>query len=113
MAQSRHPLTTAARSPPDPVIRSSATERVTHSVRHQSFRTRSRPSTLAVFVGLIATALQAVSAIFQTAPLTILHAGEISAAFSAEQLQALAYLFLGIGGQTFNMYLVFFGFGVC
>ena len=64
-------------------------------------------------MGLIATALQAVSAIFQTAPLTILHAGEISAAFSAEQLQALAYLFLGIGGQTFNMYLVFFGFGVC
>ena len=64
---------------------------------------------LAAFAGLIAIALQAVSAIFQTAPLTILHGGEFSSAFTAEQLQALAYLSLRLQGQTFNMYLVFFG----
>lgn len=66
-------------------------------------------SLLAAFVGLIAIALQAVSAIFQMAPLTILHGGEFSSAFTAEQLQALAYLSLRLQGQTFNMYLVFFG----
>ena len=65
---------------------------------------------LATFVGLIAIALQAVSAIFQMAPLTILHGGEFSSAFTAEQLQALAYLSLRLQGQTFNIYMVFFGF---
>jgi hypothetical protein len=64
---------------------------------------------LAAFVGLIAIALQAVSAIFQLAPLTILHGAEFSSAFTAEQLQALAYLSLRLQGQTFNTYLVFFG----
>ena len=52
------------------------------------------PSLLAAFVGLIAIALQAVSAIFQNAPLTILHGGEFSSAFTAEQFQVLAYLSL-------------------
>src|SRR3990172_5976807 len=66
-------------------------------------------SLLAAFVGLIAIALQAVSAIFQIAPLKILHGGEFSPAFTAEQLQALAYLSLHLKDQTFNMYLVFFG----
>jgi general stress protein CsbA len=64
---------------------------------------------LTAFVGLIAIALQAVSAIFQTAPLTILHSGESSSAFTAAQLQALAYLSFRLQGQTYNMYLVFFG----
>jgi len=66
-------------------------------------------SRLTAFVGLIAIALQAVSAIFQIAPLTVLHGGEFSSAFTAEQLQALAYLSLRLQGQTFNTYLVFFG----
>jgi hypothetical protein len=66
-------------------------------------------SLLTAFVGLIATALQAVSTIFQIAPLTILHGGDFSSAFTAEQLQALAYLSLRLQGQTFNTYLVFFG----
>jgi hypothetical protein len=67
-------------------------------------------SLLAAFVGLIAIAVQAVSAIFQIAPLTILHGGEFSSAFTAEQLQALAYLSFRLKDQTFNTYLVFFGF---
>ena len=66
-------------------------------------------SLLAAFVGLIAIALQAVSAIFQIAPLTILHGGEFSSAFTAEQLQALAYLSFRLKDQTFNIYMVFFG----
>ena len=66
-------------------------------------------SLLAAFVGLIAIALQAVSAIFQIAPLTILHGDEFSSAFTMEQFQALAYLSLRLQGQTFNTYLVFFG----
>lgn len=64
---------------------------------------------LAAFVGLIAITLQAVSAIFQIAPLTILHGGQFSSAFTVEQLEALGYLSLRLQGQTFNMYMVFFG----
>jgi hypothetical protein len=51
-------------------------------------------SLLGAFIGLIGIALQAVSAIFQMAPLTILYGGEFSSAFTAEQLQALAHLSL-------------------
>src|SRR5690349_24034136 len=40
-------------------------------------------SLLAAFVGLIAIAVQAVSAIFQIAPLSILHGGEFSSALTA------------------------------
>jgi hypothetical protein len=64
---------------------------------------------LAAFVGLIAVALQAVSAIFQMAAQTILHGGEFSTAFTAAQLQALSYLSLRLQGQTFNTYMIFFG----
>ena len=67
---------------------------------------------LSAWVGLIAIALQAVSAIFQMAPLSILHGGEFSSAFTAEQLQALAYLSLRLQGQTLNMYLIFFGISI-
>ena len=67
---------------------------------------------LSAYVGLIGIALQAVSAIFQMAPLQILHGGEFSAAFTAEQLQSLAYLALRLQGQTVNMYLVFFGISI-
>ena len=66
-------------------------------------------SLLAAFVGLTAIALQAVSAMIQSAPLSILHGEAFSSAFTAEQLQALAYLSLRLAGQTFNTYLVFFG----
>lgn len=64
---------------------------------------------LMAFVGLIAITLQAASAVVQMAPLTILHGGEFSSAFTAEQLHALTYLSLRLQGQTFNTYLVVFG----
>jgi hypothetical protein len=64
---------------------------------------------LAAFFGMTCIALQAVSAIFQVAPLVILHSSEYSSAFTVEQLQALAYLALRLQGQTINMNLIFFG----
>ena len=67
---------------------------------------------LSAWVGLIGITLQAVSAIFQQAPLTILHGEAFSSAFTAEQLQGLAYLALRIQGQTVNMYLIFFGISI-
>ena len=66
-------------------------------------------SLLAAFVGLIAIALQAMSVVLQGAPLTILHSGEYSSAFPAQQLQALAYQSLSFRAETYNTYLVFFG----
>jgi hypothetical protein len=67
---------------------------------------------ISAWVGLTGIALQAVSAIFQQAPLKILHGAEFSSAFTAEQLQALAYLSLYLQGQTVNMYLIFFGISI-
>jgi hypothetical protein len=64
---------------------------------------------LAAFVGLIAIAIQTVSAIFQMAALTVLRGGDFSSAFTAAQLEALSYLALRLQGQTFNMYMVLFG----
>lgn len=66
---------------------------------------------ISAWVSLIGIALQAVSAIFQQAPLKILQ-GEFTSAFTAEQLEALAYLSLHIQGQTVNMYLIFFGISI-
>jgi hypothetical protein len=67
---------------------------------------------LSAWAGLTAIALQVVSAIFQRALLHILHGGEFSSAFTAEQLESLAYQALQIQGQTVNMYLIFFGISI-
>jgi hypothetical protein len=39
----------------------------------------------------------------------ILNAGDTFSAFSAQELQALAYVFVRLNGYAFNAYLVFFG----
>ncbi len=67
---------------------------------------------LSAWIGLLGIALQAVSAIFQQAPLSALHGDAFSSAFTAEQLQGLAYLALRLQGQTVNMYLIFFGISI-
>jgi len=67
-------------------------------------------SLLAAFFGLVAIALQAVSSVFQHAPLVVLRGGGSLSAFTTDQLQALALMFLQMKAQTFNIYLVFFGF---
>ena len=67
-------------------------------------------SLLAVFFSLVAIALQAFSSTSQAAPLVILEGGPAFAAFTADQLKTLTFLFLSLNARVFNTYLVFFGF---
>jgi hypothetical protein len=65
---------------------------------------------LAAAVSLVACALQASAALFQLVPLLVLGGGGSSGAFTQEQAQGLALLFLNLHTQAFNIYLIFFGF---
>jgi Domain of unknown function (DUF4386) len=64
-------------------------------------------SVLAVFVILVGCAIQALTSFFYLAPLIVLKA--VHSALTTEQLQELAYLFIRLNAQAFNIYLVFFG----
>jgi hypothetical protein len=66
-------------------------------------------SLFAAFVSLVAIAMQAVSGLFQIAPLGVLQGGGPLKAFTTEQLQALAMMFVKLNAQAFYIYLVFFG----
>lgn len=68
-----------------------------------------RLSLFAVFVILVGCAIQALASLFYLAPLLVLGGGNSLSAFTADQLQALAYMFVGLNGYAFNTYLVFFG----
>jgi len=67
-------------------------------------------SLLCSFIALMAIVLQAVSALLQLPALTILRDVGGVGAFSAEESQSLARIFLGFRVQAFNLYLGFFGF---
>jgi len=67
-------------------------------------------SLLAAFFSLVACALQAVAALFQLAALLVVGGGGSLGAFTGEQVQALALLFLNLNAQAFDVYLIFFGF---
>jgi hypothetical protein len=67
-------------------------------------------SLLAAFVVLVACAIQALTSLLYLAPLLILQGGSSLSAFTAEQLQALALMFLKLNAYAFDIYLVFFGF---
>src|ERR1700687_2572376 len=67
-------------------------------------------SLLAAFVILVGCAIQALTSLLYLAPLIILQAGSSLRAFTAEQLQALALVFLKLNVYAFDIYLVFFGF---
>jgi len=67
-------------------------------------------SLLAAFFSLVGCAIQASICVFLVAPLVLLGGNRYLSIFSAEQLQALAYLSLGLYGQAFNIAFVFFGF---
>jgi uncharacterized protein DUF4386 len=67
-------------------------------------------SLLAAFVILVGCAIQVFTNLLYLAPLLILTGGSSASAFTAEQLQALAFMFLKLNGQAFDIYLVFFGF---
>ncbi len=65
---------------------------------------------LAAFVGLVVCGLQALTSLLYLAPLLILQGGSSVSAFTAEQLQALALIFLKLNAYAFEIDLVFFGF---
>ena len=66
-------------------------------------------SRLAAFVILVGCAIQAVTSLLYLAPLIILQGGSSLRAFTPEQLQALALVFLRLNEYAFQIYLVFFG----
>jgi hypothetical protein len=66
-------------------------------------------SLLAAFFSLVGCAILAFASLFQLAPLVVLGGGEYLSVFKAEQLQALASLFLELYGQGVNICFVFFG----
>jgi hypothetical protein len=68
-----------------------------------------RLSLFAAFVILVGCATQALTSVFYLAPMLILNAGRSLSALTAEQLQALAYIFVRLNGYANDTYLVFFG----
>ena len=66
-------------------------------------------SLLAAFVILVGCAIQALTSLLYLAPLLVLQGGSSVSAFTAEQLQALALVFLRLNDYAFDIYLVFFG----
>jgi Domain of unknown function (DUF4386) len=66
-------------------------------------------SRLAAFVILVGCAIQALTSLLYLAPWIILQGGSSFSAFSPEQLQALALVFLKLSDYAFQIYLVFFG----
>jgi hypothetical protein len=66
-------------------------------------------SLLAAFFVLVSCAMQALTSLLYLAPLPILQGGSSLSAFTAEQLQGLALMFLKLNQYAFNIDLVFFG----
>jgi hypothetical protein len=64
-------------------------------------------SLFALLVILVGCAIQALTSLFYLAPLLVLKSG--NSAFTVEQLQSSAFMFLKFNAQAFNIYLVFFG----
>jgi len=66
-------------------------------------------SLLAAFVGIVVCAIQAVTAFLYLTPLLILQSGHSMSAFTTQQLQLLALIFLKLNAYAFDVDLVFFG----
>jgi hypothetical protein len=66
-------------------------------------------SLLAAFFVLVSCAMQALTSLLYLAPLLILQGGSSLSAFTAEQCQALALMFLKLNQYAYNIDLVFFG----
>src|ERR1700675_4520804 len=67
-------------------------------------------SLLAAYFVLVCCAMQALTSLFYLAPLVILQGSSSLSAFTAEQLQSLAIMFLKLNSYAFQIDLVFFGF---
>jgi len=63
----------------------------------------------AAFVILVGCAMQALTTLLYLAPLLVLQGGNSVSAFTAEQSQVLAVVFLRLNTYAFDIYLVFFG----
>jgi hypothetical protein len=68
-----------------------------------------RLSLLAAFIILVGCAIQALTSFLYLTPLLILKGDSSLSAFTPEQLQALALMFLKLNAYAFNIDLVFFG----
>ena len=68
-----------------------------------------RVSIFALVIMIVGCGVQALTAVLYVSPLLVLNAGGTLHALSADQLQALAYVFLRINAYAFDAYLVFFG----
>ena len=64
---------------------------------------------LALCVILVGSAMQALIGLLYLAPLLVLHGGSALSAFTTQQAQALAFVFLKLNAAAFNIDLVFFG----
>lgn len=67
------------------------------------------PVQLFVFISITAIGLNAVAALFEMAPLTLLRSRDL-AALGDEQRAAFAVLFMRLSAQTMNIFLILFGF---
>jgi hypothetical protein len=67
------------------------------------------PVQLFVFFSITAIGLNAVAALFEMAPLTVLRSRDL-AALGDEQRAAFAVLFMRLSAQTMNIFLILFGF---
>src|SRR6202167_2732776 len=67
-------------------------------------------SLLAAFFSLVGCAITAFGSLFQLAPLIVLGGAQYLSIFRAEQLRALALIFLELNTQSANICLVLFGF---
>src|SRR5207245_8935506 len=64
---------------------------------------------LAAFFSLAGCAIQAFGSVFQLAPLVVLGGSPYLSVFKAEQLQALALMFLKLNTEAADISLAFFG----
>jgi hypothetical protein len=77
---------------------------------YELFRPVSKGLSLtAAFVHLVGLAILALSGFLLLAPLTVLSGGQYLSVFKAEQLHALANLFLQLNVQAWNAFIAFFG----
>ncbi len=67
-------------------------------------------SLLAAFFSLTGCAILGVAHVFSTASLTVLGREQFLSGFSPEQLRGMAFFFVKLFGQCYNLSLVFFGF---
>ena len=66
-------------------------------------------SFLALCVMLVGCAMQALTSLLYLAPLLVLQGGSALSAFTPQQVQDLALVFLTLNARAYDIYLVFFG----